>query len=112
MAVPDHETSEREGQDKRECSTAGEANMVVSGGTAGSSRKERDDCGEIRHGSNRSDNWRLLEGACEGRTEDPEFTRDLDILEPMLGKEVHEQSVLCREHDLQGVRAGTLEYSS
>ena len=33
--------------------------------------------------------WRLLEGPCEGRIEDPEVTRDLEILESMLEKEVH-----------------------
>ena len=58
--------------------------MGVSGATAGSSRKKRDDGGEICHGSKRNDYWRLMEGACEGRTEDPEVTRDLEILESML----------------------------
>ena len=48
MAVPDPETSERHGQDERDSSTGGEANMGVSRGTAGSSRKKRDDCGETR----------------------------------------------------------------
>ena len=69
--------------DKRDCSTAGEANMGISGGTAGSSRKERADGREIRHGSKRSDYWRLLKGACKERTEDLEVTRDLEILESM-----------------------------
>ena len=96
----------------RECSTTGEAYMGVSGGTAGSSKKERDDGEDNRHGSKQSDYWKLLEGACEGRTEDSEVTRDLEILESMLGKEVHEQSVLCGEHDLRGVRAGTLDYAN
>ena len=47
--------------------------MGVSGGTAGSSRRERerDGSGEICHGCKRSDYWRLLERAHEGRTEDP-----------------------------------------
>ena len=69
--------------------------MGVSGGTAGSSRKEREDGGEIRHGSKRSHYRRLLEGAGEGRTEEPEVARDLEILESMLGEELHGQSVLC-----------------
>ena len=90
--------------------------MGVSGGTAGSSKKEGDDGGEIRHGCKRSDYRRLLEGACEGRTEVPEVTRDLEIIESMLGEEVHGQSVLCGEYDLRGVRAGlsmpTLEYAN
>ena len=30
----------------------------------------------------------------------------------MLGKEVHGQSVLCGEHDLRGVRVGTLDYAN
>ena len=87
--------------------------MGVSGGTAGSSRKERDDSGDIHHGSKLSDYWRLLEGACEGRTEDPEVTRDLEILESMLGKGVHGQGFLRGERDLRGGRAGTpLEYAN
>ena len=86
--------------------------MGVSGGTAGSSRKERDSDGEIRQGSKRSDYWRLLEGACEGRIEDPEVTRDLEILEFILVKEVHKQGVIRGERDLRGVRAGTLEYAN
>ena len=69
--------------------------MGVSGGTAGSGRKERDGNGEIHHGSKRSYYWRLLEGACKGRTEEPEVARDFDMLESMLGEDVHGQSVLC-----------------
>ena len=53
---------------ERECSTAGEANMGVSGGTAGSSRRQRDDGVKTRYGCKRIDYWRLLERACEGRT--------------------------------------------
>ena len=86
--------------------------MGVSGGTAGSSRKERDDGVEIRHSSKRSDYWRLLEGACEGRTEDPEVTRDLEILESMFRKQVYGQGVLRGERDLPGASAGTLEYAN
>ena len=48
------------------------ADMGVSGGTAGSGRRERDDSGEILHGCKRSDYWRLLERAREGRTKDRE----------------------------------------
>ena len=40
--------------------------MGVSGETAGSSRKERDDGGEIRHGSKRSDHQRLQEENAKG----------------------------------------------
>ena len=54
--------------------------MGVSGGTIGSSRKERDDGGEIPHGSKRSDYRRLL--------------MDLEILESSLGEEVYAQKVL------------------
>ena len=86
--------------------------MGASGGTAGSSRKESHDGGEIRHGSKRSDYWRIQEGACEGRTGDPKVTRGLEILESLLGKEVHGQGVLRGERDLRGVRAGTLEYAN
>ena len=86
--------------------------MGVSGGTPKSSGKERDDGGENRHGSKRSDYRRLLDGACEGRTEDQEVKRDLEILESTLGEEVHGQSVLCGKYDLRGVRAGTLEYAN
>ena len=86
--------------------------MGASGGTAGSSRKERVDGGEIRHGSKGSDYRRLLEGVCKRRTEDLELTRELEILESMLGEEVHGQSVLCGEFDLRGVRAGTYEYAN
>ena len=38
-------------------------------------------------------------GSSDGRTEDPEVARDLEILESMLGEEVHGQSVLCGEYD-------------
>ena len=68
--------------------------MGVSGGTPENSRRERDDSGEIRHGCKRSDYLRLLERACEGRTEDPEATRDLEIFESLLGKGIHGQDVL------------------
>ena len=86
---------EHDGQEKRECSTAGEANMGVSGGTAGSGRKEGNENGEIRHGTKRSYYWMLLEGACEGRTEEQEVARDLEMLESMLREKLHGQSVLC-----------------
>ena len=56
--------------------------MGVSGGTAESSRKERDDGGEIRHGSKRSDYWRLLEGVCEGRTRTPKSHEIFRFLSP------------------------------
>ena len=94
MTVPDPERDLT--RRKRECSTAGEAIMGVSGGTAGNSRKERDDGGDIPHGSKRSDYRRLLE--------------DLEILESSLGEEVHGQKVLCEEYDFRGVPSGTLEY--
>ena len=86
--------------------------MGVCGRTAGSSRRERDDGEEIRHGCKRSDYWRLLERACEERTEDPEVMRDLEILESLLGKGIHGQGFLRGERDLRGVRAGTLEYAN
>ena len=54
--------------------------MGVSGGTAGSCRKERDDGGEVCHSS---------QGSHYEVTEDPEFVRDLEILESMLGEGVH-----------------------
>ena len=74
--------------------------MGVSGGTAGSGRRERDDRGEIRHGCKRSDYWRLLERAREGRTEDQKGIGDLETLESMLGEEVSERGVLRRKHHL------------
>ena len=54
----------------------------------------------MRYGSKRSDYWRLLEGACEERTVNPEITRDIEIFESILRKEVHEQGVLRGERDL------------
>ena len=42
----------------------------------------------------------FLDGACEGRAKDQEIPRDLEVLEPMLGKEVFERGVLCRKHHL------------
>ena len=40
-------------------------------------KRERDDGGEICHGSKRSDYRRLLEGACEGRTSGRSMRRTL-----------------------------------
>ena len=73
--------------------------------------RERDDSGEIRNGCKRSDYWRLLERAREGRTEEPEVTRDLEILESLLGEGISGQGVLRGERDLRGFRAGTLEHA-
>ena len=42
----------------------------------------------------------FLDGACEGRAKDQERPRDLEVLEPMLRKEVFERGVLCRKHHL------------
>ena len=63
--------------------------MGVSGGTAGSGRKEIDDGGEVCHGSQRNHCRRLLDGASKGRTENPEVVQDLEIIESMLGEEVN-----------------------
>ena len=57
------------------------------------------DGGKICHSSERSHYWRFLVGACKGRAENQEGPRNFKILEPMLGKEVSERSVLCRKHN-------------
>ena len=52
-----------------------------------------------------------MERAREGRTEDPEIARDLEILESLLGERLPGQGVLHGKRGLRGVRAGTLEHA-
>ena len=74
--------------------------MGISRGAAGSGRDHGDDGGEIRHSGKRSHDWRILEGACEGRAEDEEESRDFEILESLLGERVHGQGVLCEGYHI------------